>query len=274
MASQENFSMVKTGYDDSDLCPKNAWKRGDLGMVLGKGLIARAFAKYWERDPDVAVIAAGVSNSAEVDEGQFSRERRMLEGVLAARSARVVYFSSCAAGNPLELQSAYLKHKIEMERLVLTDPRGLVLRLPQVVGRGGNPHTLTNFLAQKINSGEAFEVWADAERNIVDVEDVAIIGTQAIRWAEQLPRVISIADLESTNMLTIVHMMEKVLGKCGRYTVSQKGTPFPIDTSVCATLEAECRVPLGSGYLYGVLETYYGNSSPGRNTPLEHRRGN
>ncbi len=55
-----------------------------------------------------------------------------------------------------------------------------IFRLTQVVGAGGNPCTLTNFIYNKIKDGQPFEAWAQAERNLVDVEHVARIVSNLI----------------------------------------------------------------------------------------------
>jgi len=139
-------------------------------VIIGRGLVAKAFAGKWPQDGATVIVAAGVSNSDEREQAAFDREKRLLDEVFTYPQARrVVYFGSCAVGNPDEPRTPYLRHKTWMESRVLADERGRVFRLPQVVGEGGNPHTLTNFLSQRIQSGEHFEVWVRSERNLIDV---------------------------------------------------------------------------------------------------------
>lgn len=227
-------------------------------MIIGRGLVATAFATDWQHDEATVVVAAGVSNSSESDPAAFEREALLLTEVLARPSARqIVYFGSCAVGNPAERKTPYLQHKAAMEARVLADPRGQVFRLPQVVGEGGNPHTLTNFLRSRIESGETFEVWARAERNLIDIADVAALGTHVLRHPGAFPRQMALADIRSTNMLTIVRCMELVLGRRGNYQVLDQGVAFPIDTFDCQRAAEACGVPLGEGYLRALLEKYY-----------------
>ena len=228
-------------------------------MIIGRGLVAAAFARDWQHDQATVVVAAGVSNSAETDPAAFERERRLLDEVLATPSAQcVVYFGSCAVGNPAERQTAYLQHKARMEERVLDDPRGRVFRLPQVVGEGGNPHTLTNFLRARIESGQSFDVWAHAERNLIDIADVGAIGSHVLRQPGDFPKLMSLADVRSTNMLDIVHSMERVLDRRGIYRVLEQGVPFPIDTADCERAAIACGIRLGDGYLTALLRKYYG----------------
>jgi len=227
-------------------------------VIIGRGLVAKAFSGDWQEDPATVIVAAGVSNSAEMDRAAFEREEALLEDVLSASAPRhVVYFGSCAVGNPAERKTPYLRHKAAMEARVLADPRGQVFRLPQVVGEGGNPHTLTNFLFARIQAGEPFDVWAKAERNLIDIRDVALLGTHVLRHAADYPRVMSLADTRSTNMLDIVRCMERVLDRQANCRVLDQGVAFPIDTRDCQRAALDCGVPLGEGYLSRLLARYY-----------------
>ncbi|EMR4109803.1 NAD-dependent epimerase/dehydratase family protein [Stenotrophomonas maltophilia] len=227
-------------------------------MIIGRGLVATAFAPDWQDDPETVIVAAGVSNSSETESAAFAREERLLDEIKGMPSIqRIVYFGSCAVGNPAERQTPYLQHKARMEARVLADPRGRVFRLPQVVGEGGNPHTLTNFLRARIESGEPFDVWARAERNLIDIRDVATLGTHVLRHPDDYPRMMPLADVRSTNMLEIVRAMESVLERQGNYRVLEQGVAFPIDTCDCERAAAACGVPLGEGYLLRLLGRYY-----------------
>ncbi|WP_416055646.1 NAD-dependent epimerase/dehydratase family protein [Stenotrophomonas maltophilia] len=226
-------------------------------MIIGRGMVATAFAPAWQDDRQVCILAAGVSNSREQDPAQFEREELLLQNVMATDVARVVYFGSCAVGNPNETESPYLLHKRRMESLVIADPRGRVLRLPQVVGQGGNPGTLTNFLSARISSGEYFEVWRNAERNLIDIDDVCALATHVIRNDERYPKVMSIAAPTSTPMLSLVQAMEDSLGRPGNYCLLDKGTPFMIDTVDCARAANEIGMGFSGDYYKRVIRKYY-----------------
>lgn len=226
-------------------------------MIIGRGMVATAFAPVWQDDRQVCILAAGVSNSSEQDRAQFEREELLLQSVMATDVGRVVYFGSCAVGNPNEAETPYLLHKRRMEMLVTADQRGRVLRLPQVVGEGGNPGTLTNFLSARISSGECFEVWKNAERNIIDVDDVCVLATHVIRNDERYPRVMSIAAPTSTPMLSLVQAMEESLGRSGNYCLLDKGAPFMIDTGDCTRAASEIGIGFDGDYYKRVIRKYY-----------------
>lgn len=233
-------------------------------MIIGRGLVATAFVADWQQDESTVIVAAGVSNSAETERVAFEREEHLLDDVLARNDMEcIVYFSSCAVGNPAERQTPYLQHKARMEARMLADPRGQVFRLPQVVGDGGNPHTLTNFLRSRIESGEPFDVWARAERNLMDIQDVVVLATHILRHRHDFPSMMSLADVQSTNMLTIVRCMEAVLNRKGNYRILDQGVAFPIDTCDCQRAALACGVPLGSDYLRALLDKYYANTGIG-----------
>ena len=99
-------------------------------MIIGNGLIARAFSRFKQR-PDIHIFASGVSNSGEVLDAAFERERNLLQDVISRNpGGRVVYFGSCGVTSDSAGLTPYMRHKLRMESLVTSSPTGLVLRLP------------------------------------------------------------------------------------------------------------------------------------------------
>jgi nucleoside-diphosphate-sugar epimerase len=226
-------------------------------MIVGKGLLAHAFQPHFGETPDVVVFASGVSNSLETRTEEFARESILLRQQLHAESKRFIYFSSCGVTDVEHELSPYMRHKRSMESLVLSAPNGLVLRLPQVVGRTENHHTLTNFLRDHILSSEPFTVWTRAERNLVDIDDIVKI---AVRLVTELPTettVVSIAAARSLLMPKIVEIFERVLGKAANCSYVNKGTPMVIDTTVVESLSTKLGIDLGDGYIERVIAKYY-----------------
>lgn len=227
-------------------------------MIVGKGLLARAFATRLSTNDDVVIFASGVSNSLETRAQEFARERALLSRLLEGGPKRLVYFGSCSVMATEDGSTPYVVHKKSMESLVLSSPGGLVLRLPQVVGVTNNPHTLTNFLRDRIQSGEHFTVWKYAQRNLVDVDDVAAIGASlATDLSLGTPSAISIAAETSIFMPVIVGMFERALRKPANCTMIGKGAPLPIDARTAATVGARLGINLGAGYIENVIRKYY-----------------
>ncbi|WP_158883188.1 NAD-dependent epimerase/dehydratase family protein [Rhodanobacter sp. L36] len=228
-------------------------------MIIGKGLLACAFGPYLEQRSDIVVFASGVSNSLETRLEEFAREEALLRERLDTEARRFIYFSSCGITDAAPNLTPYMQHKRAMEALVLSASRGLVLRLPQVVGKTNNPHTLTNFLRDHILSGQHFKVWSSAERNLIDVDDVATIGVQLAIDLSPEPAIVSIASTHSKLMPEIVEIFERVLGKAANCSYVLKGTPMIIDTAQAESIGKKLGIDLGVGYIERVIQKYYGS---------------
>jgi len=149
-----------------------------------------------------------------------------------------------------------MRHKQAMEETVLR-AGGVVLRLPQVVGRTDNPNTLTNFLRDRILGGAAFSVWAHAERNLIDVEDVAAISTHLVSAAGPGGHVFSVATPRSLPMPEIVAIFERVLGRKACYTIEPRGTPLRIDADAAMGAARTLGIDLEGNYAESVIRKYY-----------------
>ncbi len=227
-------------------------------MIIGKGFLARAFEPRFGTNPDVVVFASGVSNSLETRAEEFLRERRLLCQLLDGTERRIVYFGSCGVVAGKDELTPYMAHKKSMEALVLAAQSGLVLRLPQVVGATNNSHTLTNFLRDRILAGEHFTVWEHAERNLVDVDDVAAIGSAlAIGLDRGESSAVSIAAEKSVPMPEIVGMFEHALNKRANYTLVKKGACLPVDTRKAVEMGKRLGINLATGYIEKVIGKYY-----------------
>lgn len=220
-------------------------------------MLAAAFSERFKDDPDVLIFASGVSNSQEVRASEFQRERhKLLAAIESFGGSRFAYFGSCGVVNNLETLSPYLLHKLEMESLVRSHPAGFVFRLPQVVGRTPNPNTLTNFLYEKITTGNPFTVWANAERNLIDIDDIASIATVLLSEKPQGSDMAVIASARSVPSLEIVHVFERVLGKAGNYTIMDKGDPLNIEAERANEIARSMGIDLGGDYIERLVRKY------------------
>lgn len=193
-------------------------------MIIGQGLLARTMAA-WQHRPDTLVFASGVSNSLETRPEAFAREATLLAQAQAQGPERtLIYFSTCSIGDATLAQRPYIQHKLRMEQQVAQHPRFLIVRLPQVVGHTPNPHTLTNFLAQAIRSGQAFEVQREAQRRLIDARDIALATALAVDGPQpRLNTVLNLAGPNDTSVLTLVHWLEELLQRRGQYQLVDGG---------------------------------------------------
>lgn len=134
-------------------------------MIVGNGDIASVLMN---RD-DRIYFASGVSNSSETRELEYRREINLLYTLLSEenQSKRLIYFSSLCV---FYSDTRYAKHKKIMEDWVRKlFPHHTILRVGNITW-GSNPHTLINFIKNKIKNREPFEI-QDVYRYIVEKDD-------------------------------------------------------------------------------------------------------
>ena len=224
-------------------------------MIVGSGLLARAFYPLYFNRTDVCIYAAGVSNSNCADKKEFDRERDRLQSTLTQcpKGLLFVYFSTCSFSDPEMHNSLYIKHKMAMECLVQTHPNYLIFRLPQVAGRTPNPHTLLNYLFARISRSESFHLWIKAKRSIIDVDDIVLIANRIIEKNLVKNKFINIANPINYKMTEIVEVMEAVVGKNAIFEVLDRGSEYLIDVNN-VTLAG---VDFDDHYLRKLITKYY-----------------
>jgi nucleoside-diphosphate-sugar epimerase len=233
-------------------------------MIVGSGLIARAFARQGQVLSGVCVYAAGVSNSSCADLREFERERLRLLAALAGSPADRVflYFSTCSIGDPAAQGSQYVLHKIAMEHLVRNRIRHVILRLPQLAGATPNPHTLLNYLYARIARSERFSIWRGASRNIIDVDDVARIVVDLVTREGAFGETINIANSASSSMFEIVGALEAVLGRKAIFDIIDQGAGYAIDTDRIRASVLRCSIEFSGDYLPRTIRKYYAHHDP------------
>lgn len=226
-------------------------------MIIGNGLIASAFNSHFRDDPNVIVFASGVSNSREVCIEAFLRERHMLLDALSHEKF-ILYFSTCSVNDPELLESPYVAHKKEMEALVCSYKDYAIFRLPQVVGKTQNPNTLTNYLYKQIMSESPFQVWRHARRNLIDIDDIALIVTHLMRSSIASGITTNIACPFSISIPKLVDIFELALGKKANYTFIEAGGTYSIDSSLATEVAEQVGVNFDDYYIVNLIRKYYG----------------
>jgi nucleoside-diphosphate-sugar epimerase len=226
-------------------------------MIVGTGMLATAFASLAAR-PDVLVHAAGVSNSRCADIAAFERERAAVSRSIEAGRAcdRLLYFSTCSIDDPVDGDTPYVRHKLAMEALVSQHAGHVIVRLPQVVGATPNPHTLVNFLRDRIVRGERFDVWRSARRNLIDVDDVRAIVTTLLESGVR-STIVNVANPSDYAVLDIVNALERATGRQGRYDLVDRAGGHPIDVDAIRPLMGRAGVRFEPDYLERLIRKYY-----------------
>lgn len=222
--------------------------------VVGTGLIGSAFSSC-DLGVDVSIFASGVSNSRETDPHAFERERSLLSGCLR-NNRHLIYFSTCSITDAALAETNYVKHKVSMENMVLARDGGIVIRLPQVVGRSLNKNTLTNFLAWKIYKQESYILHLGSVRNLIDIDDVVYLTKKLIQFKWQ-KRLVSFALPISHETKDIVKSLEDVLNLQSKHqTMEVCPVYYPPSNFINYVIErGHYDVP--DNYLYKVIKKYY-----------------
>jgi len=142
-------------------------------MVTGNGLIAQSL-QYIDTESDL-FFASGVSNSLETRSSEFEREFSLLKNSIAEHpECRLIYFSTLSINDQSKQDSHYVLHKLRLEEYIRTNTSShLILRIGNIVGKGGNPNTLFNFLKAQISQGNTFTIHQRARRLLLDIDDVS-----------------------------------------------------------------------------------------------------
>jgi nucleoside-diphosphate-sugar epimerase len=230
------------------------------GMIIGSGLIARAFFPYRRALSDICVYAAGISNSACNDSSEFLRDRERLQQAISVTRPLTlfIYFGTCSIADPSSQQSRYVAHKCELEELVRELDRYLVVRLPQVAGVTPNPHTILNYLYARISRSERFDLWRTATRNVIDVEDVTCIVLDLMLEERACRETINVASKVNSTMFEIVAAIEQVTGRRAIYDLVERGGAYSIDISRIQASIRRCKIIFDETYLLRTIEKYYG----------------
>jgi nucleoside-diphosphate-sugar epimerase len=228
-------------------------------MVIGTGLLAKKFEAY-KASKDILIFASGVSNSKETNPEAYKRETDLLIATLKKHpEAKLVYFSTVSITDVSVNTSAYVQHKIKLEKLIKSEATQYVIfRVSNVVGAQGNPNTIMNFLVTAVKEQTPITIWSKAERNIIDVDDVLFI-VQGVLAENRTNTTINIAVRESMLVQDILKQVEQFLQQKGHVSFEKKGSILSIETN--AILEFLTQVEQKSGvkeaYIDALLKKYY-----------------
>lgn len=138
-------------------------------MVVGNGLIAKSFSIFRE-DNNIIIFASGVSNSKSTEISDFERERKLI--LSQDKNKKIIYFSTYSISDD-SLRNEYIRHKINMESLVENNFEDwLILRLPTVVGYGGNDNNFFNYISNRLKKNLPITIYENTYRSLLDVDDL------------------------------------------------------------------------------------------------------
>ena len=223
-------------------------------MIIGSGLLADAFLEY--NSDSIIFFASGVSNSNEISEFEFNREKELLlKTINKIDKQSFIYFSSCYVDN---IDIKYYQHKKNMERIIQNNVNNYnIFRLPQVLGNGGNTNNLINFLFNSIKNESEFKLFKNATRNLIDIEDVVRIIIFILHNNSYNNKIINIASSKNISILNLVNLIENKLNKKAKYIIEDIGEDIYIDVSDIETLLNKLEIKFDDVYINSVLKKYY-----------------
>lgn len=227
-------------------------------MVTGTGLIAKRFSSY-AADDRFLIFASGVSNSKASDNSAFERELSLLQEQLALYpEKKLVYFSTCSIYDPVENSGSYVRHKLQMEDYIARTAANYTLfRISNLAGSTPNSNTVLNFFVNAIKAGRHFDLWQNATRNIIDIDDAYLLMDHILQHDLYNRQIINIANPESFAVPEIVQAIEKILQVKASYTAVERGIPFSISLDEALPLANQLGIRFDDDYLSKLLRKYY-----------------
>ncbi|MEW6467717.1 MAG: NAD-dependent epimerase/dehydratase family protein [Bacteroidota bacterium] len=225
-------------------------------MVVGNGLIATIFRQFQE-EKRVTVFASGVSNSLETSEAEFARELDLVRKHISPEST-FVYFSTISVFDKSLEESHYIRHKLDVERLIAAScERFIIIRLPNVVGRSTNPYTLTNHLFDRIRQNLPVEIHRYASRHLIDADDVGSFVSRLIRSEKTLNSATNVCLDNKMGISDLVDIFEEVLGKKAVRILADKGADYDVDNTTFLSFLSEVEYSGSKRYNHDLIKKYY-----------------
>ena len=180
--------------------------------IFGNGFIAKNLKKI--RLPEKFFIyAAGVSNSNIKQKKVYNREINQFKKIIKKINPRkiLIYISSLSVENKNLQKDKYVKNKLIIEKIIKNEvPKYIIIRLPQVVGKNHNKHTLTNFIYNTFKKGKNFYLWKNSKRNLIDIDDVVKILRAYLLNSPKINSTINIFNPESISVRNIIKIFSEI----------------------------------------------------------------
>jgi nucleoside-diphosphate-sugar epimerase len=229
-------------------------------MIIGNGLIAKAF-KNIELNSSYIVFASGVSNSKKLDFSDCQKEFNLLKSTAQnnIEEKTLIYFSTYSINNEQERVSSYVQHKIRMENFIVEKCKSyLIIRTSNIVGKSINNSTVFNFLFHKIKKSILFELWVNAYRNFLDVDDLVLMVNELINVGEE-NKIVYLVNPFDINVLILVEKIEIFTSKKATYSPKYyESRVLGVDKSLSNALFSRLGI-VNQEYIERLLEKYYRN---------------
>jgi UDP-2-acetamido-2,6-beta-L-arabino-hexul-4-ose reductase len=174
-------------------------------MIIGNGMIAKNLSKI--DNDNTLFFASGVSNSLCNDKDEFQREEKLLLEYINT-DKKFIYFSSI---NEYIVNQKYLHHKLNIEKIIREHTNNfIILKIPQLIGNGGNENNFINFLYNTILNENEFNL-IETKRSLLDIDDMILI----IKYLLNINYIgyFNINYVELLNVTDFIDIIEKITNK-------------------------------------------------------------
>ena len=209
-------------------------------IIVGNGMISRAFKDSSYDFSDCIIFASGVSNSKCIDPLEFDREFNTLQKTLKY-DKRLIYFSTSSMYDDSLYGSCYVKHKLNIESFITTKFKDYIIyRLPNVIGLTKNKNTLINYFSDSIQNEREVSIYEKSTRYIFDVDDMV---KYVFLTKNKLNSVINLNFNIRYKVSEIWQEVEKALKIKGKFTLLNLGNDYKIDNSLFIKAIGENKIP-------------------------------
>jgi nucleoside-diphosphate-sugar epimerase len=193
-------------------------------FIIGSGFIAIKFKKYLKfiKKNKITIYAAGISNSLEVNRKNLNLEISKLKDFVKTNKRKLIYISTYSVNDFSRKNKLYVKNKIKIERIIIRkSPEYIIIRLPEIIGKNKNPHTLTNFFYNNIIKGKPLIIFKNSRRNLLDVDDAIKNCIKIIKKNKKKNKIINLLNKKFYTPLQIIKNFERILLKKAIYKLNK-----------------------------------------------------
>lgn len=219
-------------------------------MIIGNGLIGTFFNNNASDDlkQNFIIFASGVSNSNETRISEFEREYNLLKNCIGDK--KIIYFSSSLVGIK---QNPYYHHKLKMEKFIQDNSDCLIIRIPQLIGFGGNSSNLFNYIKACIERDDIIKTNKTVKRALLDVEDLLMI----VEYCKNHSGIFSLSYIEKIKVIDICQIIGNCLGKQPLIQISHdiEDVEFSTNSDLINTAITDLNIDI-DGYNERIIRKY------------------
>lgn len=199
-------------------------------MIIGNGLIAKSFKKEKFFFKDVIIFASGISNSKNIDLYEFQKEMDLIKKILKKKNTeKFIYFSSLDVYR--NVKTPYIRHKINIEKLLIKEKNVLIVRLPQLIGNSKNEFTLFNYFRFNLKKNKKIIIFKNFYRNFIDVDDL-VKSTKKLNLKKNNFKILNIFNAKSIKIIDVLQFfIKQKIVKNRLFELNLKKDLFYYDTS-------------------------------------------